>query len=175
MRGKNTIPTARATPADFVASAAHMLLEKVLWYLDVNARPIAGLTVGVDGATVPDRFQSFDAGFHNLSARLTVNRCDKADATSVVLVGGIVDVIHTQMLRHSAANPARSSFTTLGTCQVRLLRRRYGDLPIAHTDVAVNARARHLDRRELPTTTSDAPLTMSPAANTPSNSVIIVR
>ena len=125
-----------------------MLLEKVLWYLDVNARPIAGLTVGVDGATVPDRFQSFDAGFHNLSARLTVNRCDKADATSVVLVGGIVDVIHTQML--GIPPPILyEAIHALGTCH-SLTPPPLRHLPIAHTDGG-ECPLRHLDRRELPT------------------------
>jgi len=60
--------------------------------LDVEAAPIAGLAVGVDGAAMPYRLQRIDACRHDVAASLAVQRHDQADAAGVHLLGGVVAI-----------------------------------------------------------------------------------
>src|SRR6185437_7484790 len=78
---------------------ADMLLEEVLRDLDVDARAVAGLAVGIDRAPVPYRLQGIDARHHDVTATLAVQRHDQADAAGVRSFGGIVAVGVSQALR----------------------------------------------------------------------------
>ena len=65
--------------------------EEILRDLDMDAGAIAGLAVGIDGAAMPHRLQRVDAGLDHVAPRLAVERCDKADAAGIVLLGRIVE------------------------------------------------------------------------------------
>ena len=77
---------------DLAARIADMLLEEVLRDLDVKARAVAGLAVGVHGAAMPHRLERVDAGHHHVAAALAVQRHDKADAAGVDRLRGVVAV-----------------------------------------------------------------------------------
>ena len=77
-----------AMPLVGAALPLDLALEEVLRDLDVDAGPVAGLAVGVDGAAVPDRLQRLDALDHDLAPRLAVDRDHAADAAGVVLLAG---------------------------------------------------------------------------------------
>jgi hypothetical protein len=66
-----------------------MVAEEVLRDLDVDARAVAGLAVGVDGAAMPHRLQRIDARHHDVAASLAVERHDQADAAGVRSFGGL--------------------------------------------------------------------------------------
>ena len=85
--------------------ALDLALEEVLRDLDVDAGPVAGLAVGVDGTAMPDRLERLDPLDHDLAPRLTVDRDDAAHATGVALVGRVVEAVLGQMARVS--RPAR--------------------------------------------------------------------
>ena len=74
------------------AGVADMLLEEVLRDLDVDARAVAGLAVGVDGAAVPHRLQRIDARRDHVAASLAVQRHDEPDAAGIEFLGGVVAV-----------------------------------------------------------------------------------
>ena len=76
--------------ARHMAGAGDMLLEEPLRNFHVDARAVAGLAVGVDGAPVPHRLERRDSGHHHLAARLAVDGGDQADAAGVMLIGRIV-------------------------------------------------------------------------------------
>ncbi len=58
----------------------------------MDARPVAGLAVGIDGAAVPDRLQRGDAGLDHVAPRLAVEGGDQADAAGIVLHRRVVAV-----------------------------------------------------------------------------------
>ena len=74
------------------ARIAHMVAEEVLRDLDMDARAVAGLAVGIDGAPVPHRLQRIDARHHHVAPAPAVQRHDQADAAGVDLLGGVVAV-----------------------------------------------------------------------------------
>jgi hypothetical protein len=53
-----------------------MVLEEILWNLDVNAGAVAGFAVGIDGATVPEFLQRLDARIDHLAAGSAVDGGD---------------------------------------------------------------------------------------------------
>ena len=77
--------------ARVVAGQRDLLLEEGLGDLHVDAGAVAGLAVGIDRATVPDRLERLDPGLDHLAPRPAVDRGDQADAAGVVLLGGIVE------------------------------------------------------------------------------------
>src|SRR5262249_16304415 len=71
---------------------ADVLAEEVLRDLDMQARAVTGLAVGVDGATMPHRLQGVDARCHDVASAFAVQRHDQANAAGVDLLGGVVAV-----------------------------------------------------------------------------------
>ena len=59
-----------------MAGGNDVLLEKLLWYLHVDAGTITGLAIGVDSAAMPNTLEGFDTGFNDAAARLAVNGGD---------------------------------------------------------------------------------------------------
>ncbi len=69
-----------------VAGALDLVLEERVRDLDMDARAVAGLAVGIDRAAVPDRLQRVDAVLHHLAAPRAVDRHDKAHAAGRMFV-----------------------------------------------------------------------------------------
>jgi hypothetical protein len=69
-----------------------MLLEEILRDLDVDARTVAGLAVGVHGAAVPHRLQRIDARRNHVAASLAVQRDHQTDAAGIESFGGVVAI-----------------------------------------------------------------------------------
>ena len=69
-----------------VSGAADMVVEKFLRNFHHDAGAVAGHAVGVDRAPVPERLQRFDAGIHDLAARLAVDCRDQPDAAGIPAV-----------------------------------------------------------------------------------------
>jgi len=68
----------------------------------MQARAVAGLAIGIDGATVPHRLQRIDPGHHHVAAAIAVERHDHADAAGIDLLRRIVAI---RLV--SVASPAR--------------------------------------------------------------------
>ena len=79
--------------AQLVPGARHMVGEEFARHLNVDARAVAGLAVGVDRAAMPHRLQRADRRFDHFAARDAVDRGDEADAAGVVLVRRIVGMV----------------------------------------------------------------------------------
>ena len=77
---------------DLAARVADIFLEEVLRDLDVEARAVAGLAVGVDRAAVPHGLQRIDAGRDHVAASLAVQRHDETDAAGIESLGGVVTI-----------------------------------------------------------------------------------
>ena len=60
--------------------------------LQMDARAVAGLAVGIDRAPVPDRLQGLNAGLDHLTPRRAVDGRDETDAAILVLVRRVVGV-----------------------------------------------------------------------------------
>ena len=73
-----------------VADPADLVGEEVLRHVEQDARPVAGLAVGVHGAPVPDGLQGADGQLHHFPAGLAVHGADKADAAIVPLAGRVI-------------------------------------------------------------------------------------
>ena len=73
--------------------------EEILRHLQMDARAVAGLAVGVDGAAMPDGLQRFDGARHDFAARLAVDGGDEADAAGIVFLIGRIGVAVFQLLR----------------------------------------------------------------------------
>jgi hypothetical protein len=69
-----------------VAGAQDLIVEERGRDLHVDARAVAGLAIGIDGAPVPDGLQRVDAVFHHLARRLAVDRHDKTHAAGRMLL-----------------------------------------------------------------------------------------
>ena len=77
---------------ELAAGVADIFLEEVLRNLDVDARAIAGLAVGIDRAAVPHRLQRIDAGRDHVAASLAVQRDHEPDAAGIESLDGVVAV-----------------------------------------------------------------------------------
>ncbi len=64
--------------------------DELVWYLQQDARTIARLAVGTLGATMAQVLQHFQCVVDEIVALVAVDVHDHAHATSVVLVGGII-------------------------------------------------------------------------------------
>ena len=64
-----------------MTGAPHLVMEDRHWILHVDAGPVTGLAVRIDGAPVPHRLQGDDSTFDDRTRRLAVNRDDDADAS----------------------------------------------------------------------------------------------
>jgi hypothetical protein len=71
-----------------VTGAGDGRFEKVLGHADAQTGPVAGQTVGIDRAAVPDRFQGVDGQFHNIAAGAPLHVGDQADTAGIALVLG---------------------------------------------------------------------------------------
>ena len=139
----------------------------------MDAGAVTGLAVGVDRAAVPDRAQRIDARLHHLAPRLAVDRRDEADAAGVVLEARVVQAVRREMrgvapvvgnpaVRPGASCPHRPPYEASARAGVLASRKAW----------MLSAASRP---SRTPQTTSDAPRTMSPPANTPGMPVIMVR
>ena len=72
------------------AAALDDIGEEILRYLDMDARPVAGLAVGIDGAAMPHRLERVDRRRNDLPARLAVEGSDQPDTAGIVLLLGRV-------------------------------------------------------------------------------------
>ncbi len=102
-----------------MAHAAHGVAEELLRNVDADARAIAGLAVGIDGAAVENGLEGADRHLDDLAARRAVDLCDEADAARVFLVGGVVGVSFDQRvaLFAIALEPLMALFSFRGfTC-----------------------------------------------------------
>src|SRR5690606_13380724 len=139
----------------------HLLAEEVLRRLDENARPVAGLAVGVDRAPVPDGLERGDGERHHVAPRRPVERDDHADPARVALVLGAIEPLRLELA--ALALIARD----LGG------RRRFVFFPLhwAATLACACSQACAPSAASRPSrsaqTTSEGPRTMSPAAKTP--------
>ena len=77
--------------ARFVAGVADVFEEKVLRNLNMDAGPVAGLAVGVDGAPMPYPLQGLDAGDDDLTPRYAVDGGDQADTARAVFIRRIIE------------------------------------------------------------------------------------
>ncbi len=73
------------------AGGLDMSAEERNWQLQMDTGAVAGLAVGIDGATMPDRLQCLNGGLDDLAAWLAVDGGDQADAAGVVLFGRVVE------------------------------------------------------------------------------------
>src|SRR3546814_12672755 len=69
------------------------LLEESDRQLDVEARAIAGLAIGIDSAAVPYGFERIDRGGDDPARRFPINRRDKADTTGIGIHIGTVHAL----------------------------------------------------------------------------------
>ena len=67
--------------ARVVPGAAHLIIEKWDWNLQVNTCAITGHTIGINRATVPDRLKRFDPVQHHITAFGTVNVYNQTNTT----------------------------------------------------------------------------------------------
>ncbi len=81
-----------------VACASDMLTEEILWHFHANTRAISGLAIRIDSASVPDILQCLDPHLHDFATRLAIERCDKANTTSIMLIFGVIGVAVHQLL-----------------------------------------------------------------------------
>ncbi len=81
-----------------VSGALDLLGEEVLRHLDTDARPVAGLAIGIDSAAVPDIFQSLDAHLDNLAARAAIECGHEANSAGIGLMGRIIGMRVDQFL-----------------------------------------------------------------------------
>ena len=82
-----------------VAGIGDLLAEEVRRDLDMDARTVAGLAVGIDSTTVPDRLQRLDRRGDDLAPRLAVDGGDEADTAGLVLMRRVVGVAGLQLGR----------------------------------------------------------------------------
>ena len=85
-----------------VAGLGDLLMEEVLRDLDMDARAVAGLAVGVHRAPVPDRLERVDARFDHVAPGRAVDRGDEPDAAGSMLVGRIVEALGRKARRLAA-------------------------------------------------------------------------
>ncbi len=81
-----------------MSGALDLLGEEVLRHLDTDARPVAGLAIGIDSAAVPDIFQSLDAHLDNLAARAAIECGHEANSAGIGLMGRIIGMRVDQFL-----------------------------------------------------------------------------
>ena len=65
--------------------AGDMLDEEITRNFNMDTRPVAGLTIGVNSAAVPDRLQGFDSGFDNRTPWLAITGRYKTNAAGIML------------------------------------------------------------------------------------------
>ena len=138
----------------------------------MDAGAVAGLAVGVDRAAVPDRLQRLDAGLDHVAPRLAVDaprpgrrrrrrarargrRPRGAQALDVRVVG-----------RRRTRRRSRAKSAMAASVRLRRQGRPRVGRPLASGSGGCCAAASRPSR--IAQTTSEAPRTMSPAANTPS-------
>ncbi len=164
VRGRKIIPD-RLAPSRGVWPISRTCWRKKAWGRpDQDAGAVAGLAVGRHRAAVPDRLQRAMASSTTSRRGMAVDGADEADATGVVLRRRVVGVrrdqalaivqIPANVLAHAAASrPSAAS--------ARALIQR-----------SMSTAARCPSRTAQ--TTSEAPRTASPAANTPGRLVALV-
>src|SRR5690606_20481214 len=145
-----------------------VLLEEVLRDLDLDAGAVAGLAVGVDRAAMPHRLQRIDARDHHVATRRAVARGDETDAAGIVLQGGAGEALGSEaahlrgLERYDAVHLAHRPYSAAMAAEA------------CASNAAWMAVAASRPSR-IAQTTSEAPRTISPAAQTPGRLVAPVR
>ena len=67
-----------------VSGALDMLAEKILRDIEMESRAIAGFTVSIDRASMPDGLQGFDGLNHDFTAWFGIERGDKANPARIM-------------------------------------------------------------------------------------------
>ena len=65
--------------------AGDMFDEEITRNFNMDTRPIASLTIGINSAAVPDRLQRLDSGFNNRTPRLAITGRNKTNAAGIML------------------------------------------------------------------------------------------
>ncbi len=142
----------------------------------MDAGPVAGLAVGVDRAAMPDRLERGNPRLDDAAPRLAIQRGHQAHAARVMLFRRVVGVRRDQMIAvvFVALDELGAGFVP--SCRSWRPHSAASARPataFAEMNLWMAAAASRPSR--IAHTTSEAPRTMSPAANTPSTLVISVR
>ena len=138
-----------------VTRAADMLAKEILRHIKADTRAVAGFSIGIHSAAVPDILQCADAHLDDLAARLAIERDNETHAAGIAFVLGIISprinqalavlLILCHIIRHLSYSAA-----TFAACSAALIA-----LCIASAASRPSLIAQ---------TTRDAPRTISPAA-----------
>src|SRR5260221_7227115 len=171
---------------DLLATLADEILEEGMGNLHMDTGAIAGLAIGIDGTTMPDRFQRLNAFQDDIPARPAIDRDNGADAAGVMFVRRVIQAGRRQLLprgnpidwlighdlypcQRGSQCPSRDWLVSTWSCP-------YSAALTAGLVAArcwwIAAAASRPSR--IAQTTSEAPRTISPAAKTPGRLVIIV-
>jgi hypothetical protein len=91
----------------FMARPPHLVMKERHRDLHMDTRAIAGLAIGIDGATVPDRLQRVDASFHHAARRLARDCNNQTYAAGRMLIVRLVEavLVHPCALGFFSGNP----------------------------------------------------------------------
>jgi hypothetical protein len=70
--------------------ACAFMREELVWDLDEDPRPVAGVLLGAGRPTVGKMLYGGDSVIHELMGLVALEVCDETDAATVMLVAGII-------------------------------------------------------------------------------------
>ena len=162
------LPHRNAPGAEPITTAFHDGGKEILRDFNMDARTIAGLAIGIHRAAMPNGAQRINAGLHNLSPWLAIQRGNKANTAGIMF--GQVKMRFTRQARGFGAHKGDVLFAIVHhrhSAATAMLA-----WPASMKAAICSATSRP---SRMPHTTSDAPRTISPAAKTPGSAVIMLR